>query len=232
MIRIRRSADRGHFDHGWLDTYHTFSFAGYDDPDHRGFRQLRVINEDRVAPGVGFPPHGHRDMEILTVVLSGAVEHRDSMGNRTVIRPGEVQRMTAGRGVTHSETNPSPSEPLHLMQIWIHPERRGLDPDYEQRTFPADERRGRLRVVASPDGRDGSLTLHQDASLYAGALGDGDAVEHALAPGRHAWVQVTSGSVAIGDTTLHAGDGAAVSDEAAVHLRSVGAADLLLFDLA
>ena len=232
MIRIRRSADRGHLDYGWLDTRHTFSFGEYDDPQHRGFRQLRVINEDHVAPGVGFPPHGHRDMEILTYVLSGAVEHRDSMGNRAVIRPGEVQRMTAGRGVTHSEMNPSPGEPLHLLQIWIHPDRRGLEPGYEQRPFPAEARRGRLQLVASPDGRDGSLTIHQDASLYAGAIGDGDEVEHRLAPGRHAWVQVTRGSVALNGETLEAGDGAAVSEESAARLRGSDDAEVLLFDLA
>jgi redox-sensitive bicupin YhaK (pirin superfamily) len=232
MIRIRRSADRGHLDYGWLDTHHTFSFGEYDDPAHRGFRQLRVINEDTVAPGVGFPPHGHRDMEILTYVLSGAVEHQDSMGNRAVIRPGEVQRMTAGRGVTHSEMNPSPGEPLHLLQIWIHPDRRGLEPGYEQRPFPAEARRGRLQVVASPDGRDGSLTIHQDASLYAGALAEGDEVEHALAPGRHAWVQVTRGSVSLNGESLEAGDGAALSDEPAARLRGRSDAEVLVFDLA
>jgi hypothetical protein len=232
MIELRKSQDRGHFNHGWLDTWHTFSFADYHDPDHMEFRSLRVINEDRVEPGAGFPTHGHRDMEILTVVLEGAIEHKDSMGTGSVLRPGEVQRMTAGRGVHHSEYNPSKSDPLHLLQIWIHPDRKGLKPEYEQKAFPEKERAGRLRVVASPDGRDGSLTIHQDASVYTTILEAGQQVAHALAPGRHAWVQVARGDVLVNGRPLGAGDGAAVSDEKEVTLRASKPSEILLFDLA
>ena len=232
MISIRRSDERGHFDHGWLDTRHTFSFADYYDPHHVGFHSLRVINEDRVAPGAGFPPHGHRDMEILTYVLEGAVEHRDSLGTRAVVRAGEVQRMTAGRGVTHSEQNPSLEEPLHLLQIWLLPSKRGLDPSYEQRALAVGAAPGRLHVVASPDGRDGSLTLHQDALLYAGRLSPEGAVAHDLAPGRHAWLQVTRGAVSVDTVDLEAGDGAALSEESRVAIRARADAEVLLFDLA
>jgi len=232
VIQVRRSEDRGHADHGWLDTRHTFSFADYDDPRYRGFRDLRVINEDHVAPGAGFPTHGHRDMEILTYVLSGAVEHRDSLGSRAVVRPGEVQRMTAGRGVMHSELNPSRDEPLHLLQIWILPEGAGLEPGYEQRAFPIDAERGRLTLVASHDGRDGSLTIHQDASVYAGALGAGDRVVHRIAPGRHAWLQVARGGVEVSGHALAAGDGLAASEEKELAIAAGGDAEVLLFDLA
>jgi redox-sensitive bicupin YhaK (pirin superfamily) len=232
MIRLRRSADRGHFDHGWLDTRHTFSFADYDDPAHRGFRQLRVINEDRVQPGQGFGTHFHRDMEILSYVLEGALEHRDSLGTGSVIRPGEVQRMTAGTGVRHSEFNPSSSEPVHFLQIWIFPERRGLAPGYEQKAFPAESRRGTLRLIASRDGRDGSLTIHQDAAVYASLLSAGERVERAIAPGRHGWLQVARGTVRLGGQELFAGDGAAVSEETRVAVEGVSDAEVLLFDLA
>jgi redox-sensitive bicupin YhaK (pirin superfamily) len=232
MIRLRKSADRGHFNHGWLDTWHTFSFADYYDPEQVGFRALRVINDDRVAAGQGFGMHGHRDMEIVTYVLEGALEHRDSLGNGEVLRPGELQRMTAGTGVRHSEFNPSPTEPVHLYQIWLLPERRGLQPSYEQRPFPEEERRGRLRLVASPDGADGSLTIRQDARLYLTTLQAGEAVTHMLKPGRHAWVQALRGQLTVNGQVLTAGDGAAVSDELALHLRGDRDAEVLLFDLA
>ncbi|WP_242336605.1 pirin family protein [Anaeromyxobacter sp. SG66] len=232
MITIRRSEARGHFDHGWLDTRHTFSFADYHDPGHMGFRTLRVINEDRVAPGQGFGTHGHRDMEILSYVLSGRLAHRDSMGTGSTIGPGEVQRMTAGTGVLHSEFNGSDSEPVRFLQIWILPERRGLLPGYEQKQFPEEERRGRLRLVASHDGADGSVTIHQDARVYAALLGAGERAVLPLDAGRHAWVQVARGTLRLGDETLAAGDGAAMSDEREVRLEGVEAAEVLVFDLA
>jgi redox-sensitive bicupin YhaK (pirin superfamily) len=232
VIRFRRSEERGHAKHGWLESRHTFSFADYHDPRHMGFRSLRVINEDRVQPGRGFGTHGHRDMEIVTCVLAGALEHADSLGTSSVIRPGEVQRMSAGTGVTHSEYNASRSEPVHFLQIWILPEREGLAPGYEQRAFPSAERQGRLRCVASPDGREGSVVVHQDALLFASLLGPGERVAHALRPGRHAWVQVARGSVALGGEPLAAGDGAALSQESAVELEGRDDAELLLFDLA
>ena len=231
MITVRRSQDRGHYDHGWLDTRHTFPFAEYHDPRHMGFRVLRVINEDRVRPGQGFGTHPHRDMEIVSYVLSGALEHRDSMGNGSTIRPGEVQRMSAGTGVLHSEFNPSASEPVHFLQIWILPERPGLAPGYEQKRFPEEEKRGRLRLLASPDGRDGSVTIHQDARILAASLEAGEEVRHALAPGRHAWVQVTRGEVELAGERLAAGDGASLSGEAAATVRGRSTAEVLLFDL-
>jgi redox-sensitive bicupin YhaK (pirin superfamily) len=232
MIQIRKAAERGHFDHGWLDTRHTFSFADYFDPAHVGFRALRVINDDRVGPGEGFGMHGHRDMEIVTYVLEGALEHRDSMGNGSVLRPGELQRMSAGTGIRHSEFNPSGTEPVHLYQIWLLPERAGLTPSYEQRGFSAAERQGRLRLVASPDGADGSLAIHQDARLYLSTLGEGQAVSHALRPGRHAWLQVLRGQAALNGQPLTEGDGAAVSEEKELDIRSDKGAEVLLFDLA
>jgi len=234
MITRRPSAERGHFDHGWLDTFHTFSFADYHDPAHMGFRALRVINEDRVAPGRGFGTHPHADMEIVTFVLAGALAHADSMGTGSTIRPGDVQRMSAGTGVTHSEFNASRSEPVHLMQIWILPERRGLRPGYEQKAFPEAERRGRLRLIVSRDGADGSVTLHQDARIYATVLDSGERVTHTLAPGRSAWVQLASGAVRVNGTALAAGDGAAVTGETALELVAdgTGRSELLLFDLA
>lgn len=232
MMRLRRAAERGHADHGWLRSAHTFSFAGYHDPAHMGFRALRVINEDRVDPGRGFPTHGHRDMEIVSVVLEGALEHEDSMGHGSVLRPGEVQRMTAGTGVYHSEYNASSSEDLHFLQIWILPARRGLPPGYEQRRFDEAERRGRLRLLVSPDGEDGSLTVHQDARLYGALLATGEEVTHALAAGRGAWVQVARGVIELRGQRMEAGDGAAIEGEDALTLRGVEPAELLLFDLA
>lgn len=231
MITLRRANDRGHAQHGWLDSRHTFSFADYYDPAHMGFRALRVINEDRVAPGKGFGAHSHRDMEIVSVVLEGALTHRDSMGNTARIAPGEVQRMTAGTGVTHSEFNASSAEPVHFLQIWLLPSQRGLAPGYDQKEFPTTARQGRLCLVGAPDGADGSLVLHTDARLYATVLGPGERVTHPLAPGRHAWVHVARGSLRLGQETLHAGDGAALSDEAAVTLEGVDAAEALVFDL-
>jgi hypothetical protein len=232
MLTIRPSEARGHVEFGWLDTRHSFSFGHYHDPAHMGFRALRVINEDHVDPGAGFDPHPHRDMEILTYVLSGALEHQDSMGNGSVIRPGDVQRMTAGTGVVHSEQNASATEPVHLLQIWLLPARTGLAPGYEQKAFPEAERRGRLRPLAAADGREGSVTVHQDVTLYSALLGAGESVRHALAPGRHAWVQVARGAVSVNGETVRAGDGVALSDERSLALEASEDAELLLFDLA
>jgi len=229
MITIRKGGDRGHFDHGWLDTYHTFSFADYHDPEHMGFRALRVINDDRVEAGRGFGTHGHRDMEIITYVLDGELSHQDSMGNGSVIRPGEVQRMSAGTGVMHSEKNAS-DELVHLLQIWILPERHGITPSYEQKVFPPAERDGRLRLVASHDGRDGSVTIHQDADLYTTTLRDNATVTQDLRPGRYGWVQVARGSVTVNGKPLAAGDGAAIEAEPRVTIAGDG--EVLLFDLA
>jgi hypothetical protein len=232
MIRQRRGGERGHFDHGWLDTYHTFSFAGYYNPAQMGFRALRVINQDRVQPKKGFPTHPHRDMEIVTYVLEGALEHKDSMGNGGVIRPGEVQRMSAGTGLTHSEYNHSGSEPVHFLQIWIQPDESGFAPSYEQKAFAADERRGRLRLVASRAGREGSVSYHTDTDLYATLLAPGQTVTHPLRPGRHAWLQVACGAVQMNGRELAAGDGAAVSGEPAITIAATDHAEVLLFDLA
>ena len=232
MMQLRKSEERGHARHGWLDSRHTFSFADYYDPRFMGFRTLRVINEDRVEPGRGFGTHPHSDMEIVSYVIEGALEHKDSMGNGSVIRPGDVQRMSAGTGVTHSEFNPSSVERVHFLQIWILPERNGLPPSYEQRAFPPSGRRGSLRLVASRDGRDGSVTVHQDVDLYATLLSPGAAVELALRPNLHAWVQVVRGDVDVNGASLVAGDGAAVSDERSVRVRAGDDAELLLFDLA
>ncbi len=232
MIDIRHAEERGRTAIDWLDSWHSFSFNDYYDPRHMGFRSLRVINDDRVAPAAGFGAHPHRDMEIITYVMSGALEHRDSLGSGEVLRPGEVQRMTAGTGIRHSEFNPLPTEPVHLLQIWLLPERRGLTPSYEQKAFPEAERRGRWRLVASRDGRDGAVTVHQDVDLYATLLEPGETATHALRPGRHAWVQVARGAVTLNDRPLKAGDGAAVSEEAALTVRATEPAELLLFDLA
>ncbi len=231
MITLRPSAERGRSELDWLSSRFTFSFAEYHDPRHMGFRSLRVINEDRVEPGTGFPTHGHRDMEIITYIVEGALQHKDSLGTGSVIRPGEVQRMTAGTGVSHSEYNPSRVEPVHLLQIWILPERQGLTPSYEQRAFPSTEMQGRLRLVASRDGREGSVTVHQDAQLFAAHLADGDEVVHPLARGRHAWLQVVAGTLTLNGKPLAEGDGAAVSDEPRLDLRAAEPAELLLFDL-
>ena len=232
MIAVRPAAERGHADHGWLDTRHTFSFASYHDPRHMGFRSLRVINEDRVQPAEGFGTHAHRDMEILTWVLEGALEHKDSMGNGSVIRPGDLQRMSAGTGVTHSEFNPSREAPVHFLQIWLLPRERGLPPGYEQKRFRQEARRGRLRLIASGDGREGAVTIHQDADVWTALLQPGESVRHALAPGRYAWLHVARGAVTLNGSTLGAGDGAAVSDEAALEITGAARAEVLLFDLA
>lgn len=232
MITIRKSEARGHFDLGWLDTYHTFSFDQYYDPAHMHFRALRVINEDRVAPGQGFPTHSHRDMEIITYILSGALEHRDSMGNGSVIRPGDVQRMTAGTGVGHSEFNPSQSEPVHLLQIWILPNARSLPPGYEQKFFAPDQRQGQLRLIASDDGRDGSVTINQDARVYAALLDTAQNVTHAIDQNRYAWLQLARGTIDLNGVELKAGDGAAVSQEGELAITARDQAELLLFDLA
>ena len=231
MLSVRKSQDRGHFDHGWLDTYHTFSFGDYHDPSQMGFRSLRVINEDRVAPGQGFGTHPHRDMEIITYVLSGALEHRDSLGTGSVIRPGDVQSMTAGRGILHSEFNPSDTQPVHLLQIWIVPDTRNLEPSYDQRTFSTADRQDRLRLVASSDGREDSLRIHQDANVYAALLSAEKTVQLPIRAGRHVWLQLASGQVIANGERLVAGDGAAVSNEQALEIKAVEPAELLLFEL-
>jgi quercetin 2,3-dioxygenase len=231
MLQLRSADQRGHFDHGWLDTYHTFSFSEYYDPAQMGFRSLRVINEDRVAPGQGFGMHGHRDMEIVTLVLAGALEHRDSLGNGEVLRPGELQHMSAGTGIRHSEFNPSPDVPVHLYQIWLLPNARNLTPSYSQKAFPDTEKHNRLRLVASPEGREGSLTIHQDANLYLANLDEGASVTHSLAPGRAAWLQVLRGEVTLNAQPLRAGDGAALTDEHALSVKASRPAEILLFDL-
>ena len=232
MITLRPAQQRGHADHGWLDSYHSFSFADYHDPKHMGFRALRVINEDRVQPGRGFGMHPHRDMEIISYVLEGELAHRDSMGTGSVIRPGDVQRMSAGAGVTHSEFNASQSELVHFLQIWLLPAARGIAPSYEQKTFARPDGAGGLLLVASPDGRDGSLTVHTDVLLYAAVCGAGQSRELVLSPGRHAWVQVLRGVLRVAGSELGPGDGAALSEEAVLQLEGVHAAEALVFDLA
>jgi redox-sensitive bicupin YhaK (pirin superfamily) len=231
MLTKRPAEERGGGDHGWLNTRHTFSFDQYHDPDHMGFRVLRVINEDRVQPGQGFGTHGHRDMEIITYVLEGALAHKDSLGTGSVLRPGEFQHMTAGSGIRHSEFNPSETEMAHFYQIWIIPERRGLPPSYDQRAFPPEERRGRLRVVASPDGRDGSLTIRKDAQVFLTTLEENQQVTHELAPGRHAWLQVLRGAVQLEGLDLAAGDGVAASDETTLLIRGTKPCEVMVFDL-
>ena len=232
MINIRRSEERGGGDYGWLNTRYTFSFNTYHDPKFMGFRSLRVINEDYVAAGQGFPMHPHRDMEIITYILEGSLEHKDSLGTGSVIRPGDGQRMSAGSGIRHSEANPSKTDAAHLLQIWILPDREGIKPSYEQKTFPAEEKRGKLRLIASPDGKDGSVTIHQDASLYVTLLSPGETVTHDIAPNRHAWLQIAKGSVELNGKRLKQGDGAAVSDEEQLLLKGTEDAEVLLFDLA
>jgi quercetin 2,3-dioxygenase len=232
MIILRRSEERGGGNHGWLDTKHSFSFSDYYDPKFMGFRSLRVINEDWVQPGHGFPTHPHRDMEIITYVLEGALEHKDSLGTGSVIRPGDGQRMSAGTGIRHSEANPSQKEAVHLLQIWIMPDKQGHKPGYEQKEFSRDEKRGKLRLIASPDGKDGSVTIHQDAQLYVSLLEPGEAVEHRLGTGRHAWLQVAKGSVALNGKPLNQGDGAAISEEQKLQIKGTDSAEVLLFDLA
>jgi quercetin 2,3-dioxygenase len=232
MITIRRSKERGHFDHGWLNTYHTFSFDQYYDPRYMNFRDLRVINEDFVAAGRGFPKHGHRDMEIITYILEGALKHEDSIGNGSVIRPGDVQRMTAGTGVRHSEQNASDRERVHLLQIWILPHTVGLEPGYEQKAFSEDERRGQMRLIASEDGREGSVVVHQDVSLFASVLPGGSEVEHTLDPLRYAWIQVARGSVSVNEEKAYQGDGVVVVGESNLRIKAEQDAEVLLFDLA
>jgi hypothetical protein len=231
MLKKRPANERGGGDHGWLNTRHTFSFNDFYDPDYMGFRVLRVVNEDRVQPGQGFGTHGHRDMEIVTYVLEGALAHKDSLGTGSVLRPGEFQRMTAGTGIRHSEFNPSETEPVHFYQIWIVPERRGLAPSYEQRSFPEAERQGRLRLVASPDGRDGSLTVQQDVRVFLSSLGENQQVTHQLESGRYAWLQVLRGALQLDGLDLAAGDGVAVSEETALPIRATKPSEVMLFDM-
>lgn len=230
MIRVRKSNERGHFDHGWLDTHHTFSFADYLDQENMGFRSLRVINEDRVAPGAGFGTHNHRDMEIVTYVLEGALAHRDSTGSEGVLLPGEVQRMSAGTGVMHSEMNGDKANPVHFLQIWILPERGGIKPGYEQKKFEETERRGTLRLVASSDARDGSVKINQNAAIYAGLIDGNERLTHTFAPDRYGWLQVARGEVELNGQKLSAGDGAAIENETEVSMTGKGA-EVLLFDL-
>ncbi len=232
MIRIRGAKERGHFDYGWLDTYHTFSFGDYVDSRHMGFRVLRVLNEDRILPGEGFPTHSHRDMEILTWIVSGALRHEDSMGNGSVLRAGEAQRMSAGKGVKHSEFNGSDSEPCHLLQVWILPERTGLLPSYQQKHFPSEERTDRLALIASRDARSGSLAIHQDVDVHAAIQSEGVRLVHRPSRGRHQWVQVMKGRMALEGLELPAGAGAAVSGESSLELRALERAEFLLFDMA
>ena len=231
MLNVRKSGDRGYADHGWLRSFHSFSFADYNDPQHMGFGPLRVINEDRVAPGRGFGRHGHRDMEIISYVLEGALEHKDSMGTGSVIRPGDVQRMSAGTGVMHSEFNASPTETVHFLQIWIEPERQGIAPSYEQKRFEPQEQRGCLRLIASPGGRDGSVVLHQDARVYAGIFERNERAEHPIAPGRRVYVHVARGDIQVNGQALSAGDAAKLTDVAACTLDNASGAEVLLFDL-
>jgi len=232
MLTIRQAKERGHFDHGWLNTYHTFSFDQYYDPTYMGFRSLRVINEDFVAAGRGFPTHGHRDMEIITYILEGALKHEDSMGNGSVIRPGDVQRMTAGTGVRHSEQNASDRERVHLLQIWILPNAEGLAPGYEQKAFSEEQRQGQLRLIASADGRDDSVQLNQDVSLFASILDAEQEVERAMDPARYAWIQVARGSISVNGENAEQGDGVIVVAESALTIRAQEPAEVLLFDLA
>ncbi len=231
MITLRKAGERGHANHGWLDSWHTFSFADYFDPQHMQFRSLRVINDDRIAGGGGFDMHPHRDMEIVTYVLSGALQHRDSMGNTAVMRAGDAQQMSAGTGVMHSEFNASPTEPLHLLQIWILPERKGLKPGYADKSF-AQAATGKLHLVASKDGRDGSLTINQDADVLLAKFAGGETLLHSLRPERHAWIQVAEGEVELNGLALKPGDGAAVSEEQELRLAARGPAQVLVFDLA
>ena len=231
MITLRKAAERFHTRAGWLDSWHTFSFADHYDPDQMGFGSLRVINDDTVQPGQGFGTHPHRDMEILTYVLQGALAHRDSTGGGGVIRPGDVQRMSAGTGVAHSEYNASETEPVHFLQIWIVPERTGVEPGYEQKNFPAQERSGKLRLLASPDARDGSLKINQDTKVYGALLGKGERASLDLQPGRRAWVQVARGAIELNGEKLGAGDGASLSGEGKIALEGAAPAEVLVFDL-
>jgi len=232
MLTIRRAKERGHFNHGWLNTYHTFSFDQYRDPRYMGFRNLRVINEDFVSPGFGFPTHGHRDMEIITYILEGALKHEDSMGNGSVIRPGDVQRMTAGTGVRHSEQNASKEQLVHLLQIWILPNEQNLSPGYEQKAFSTDERRDQFRLIASEDGRDGSVTVHQDVSVFASVLEPSSSIEHPFSETRYGWLQVAKGSLTLNDERLEQGDGVVIMGENHLTATAFEPSEVLLFDLA
>ncbi|MFN2493245.1 MAG: pirin family protein [Pyrinomonadaceae bacterium] len=232
MITVRKAEERGHFDFGWLNTYHTFSFGDYYDPRNTQFRALRVINEDFVQGGHGFPRHGHREMEIVTYILEGALEHRDSIGTGSVIRRGDVQRMSAGTGVRHSESNPLKHEPVHLLQIWILPQEQNLPPEYEEKTFSEEEKQNTLRLIVSPEGHENSVKIHQDAHIYSALLDEGVEVLQHLEGGRHAWLQVAAGSVKLNDTALKQGDGAAVSEESSMKIIANERAEILLFDLA
>jgi len=232
MITIRKAEDRGHANHGWLNSYHTFSFANYYDPKHMGFRALRVINEDRVSPGAGFGTHGHSDMEIITYVLEGSLEHKDSIGTGSVIQPGEVQRMSAGKGIRHSEFNHSKTESVHFLQIWLLPDTKDLPPSYEQRNFSPAKNPGKLHLVAARNGREGAVTVHQDVDLYAAVLEPGDHISHTLQPQRHGWIQVARGAITLNGLPLDKGDGAAISQETDVVIEATTDAEILLFDLA
>ena len=232
MIQIRPANERGHANHGWLDTFFSFSFADYYDPRHMGYRGLRVINDDRVAAGGGFPMHPHRDMEIVSYVVEGALEHRDSMGNGSVIRPGDVQRMSAGTGVTHSEFNPSETEGMRLLQIWIEPASAGIEPSWEQQHFSRSDREGKLRIVASPDGADGSVTINTNARILATLLGPGDRVTHTIDEGRGTWLQVVRGNIRLGEAVLSEGDGAAIEQQSSLQIEAESDSEVLLFDLA
>jgi len=232
MLTLRPALERGHAQLNWLDSYHTFSFSHYYDPNHMGFGPLRVINDDRIAPRQGFPTHGHQDMEIITVILSGALEHRDSLGTGSIIYPGDVQRMSAGTGIRHSEYNASSTEPVHLLQIWIEPDQRGLPPSYEQKQFPLTDREGRLRLLASPDGREGSITIHQAADLYGAIVQSGDSLSHSLKNDRQAWIQVAQGSLVVNGQSLQAGDGLAITDTPTLEIQGTEqTGEILLFDL-
>ena len=231
MITIRKANERGHFNHGWLNTYHTFSFDQYYDPRYMGFRVLRVINEDFVSAGRGFPMHAHRDMEIITYILEGALQHEDSMGNGSTIRPGDVQRMSAGTGVRHSEKNSSPTEAVHLLQIWILPHTVGLDPSYEQKAFTEDDRRNNLRLIASSDGKEGSVVIHQDASLYASIIEQGANVTHLMPETRYGWLQVARGAIDVNGEPADQGDGAVIVGESKIEIAARQPAEILLFDL-
>lgn len=232
MYQLRKASERGHANYGWLDTYHTFSFSSYYDPQHMRFRNLRVMNEDFVAPGQGFGTHPHNDMEIVTYVLQGALEHRDSMGNGEVLRPGEFQRMSAGTGITHSEFNPSAAEPTHLYQIWLLPERKGIEPSYEQKKFDLGERTNRLRLVASPNGEEGSLTIHTQAKIYLSTVQSQKSVYLAIPPEKHIWLQQMRGTGVVGGYSLAAGDGLAISDEAMMEYQATSESEILVFELA
>lgn len=231
MIKLRQSQQRGHAHHSWLDSYHTFSFANYYDPDYMGFRALRVINEDRITPSAGFDTHGHRDMEIITYVLEGALEHKDSIGNGSIIYPGDVQRMSAGTGIFHSEFNHSQTESVHLLQIWLLPETNGISPGYEQHKFDIAKNPGKLHLLAARDGREGAVNIHQDVDLYGGILGKSDRISYILQPQRHAWVQVARGEIIINGLSMNQGDGGAISDETDIVIEATTDAEILLFDL-